>query len=225
MMMKGGGGGGKTTGDPLLDKISKSLDLDINRVRNKASAEFALASKLRRHMDYYLDCESKGKTDSMASARKGLEKVLVANKVGDIDKLITDCRASAPAKHDGKWVRASELRSPAPAGHFLRKFGAADREYLDNSNKEATTPQALELLNGFVDREFIRDKHTFLRQNLEASEGAEAKIETLYLSTLNRKPSAGETKSILGYLEKAGESGDNDLIWALMNNFEFWFIQ
>jgi hypothetical protein len=225
MMMGGGGGGGKTTGDPLLDKISKSLDIDIARVRNKASAEFALASKLRRHMDYYLDCESKGKTDSMASARKGLEKVLASHKVGNVDKLIADCRASAPASYDGKWVRASELRSPAPAGHFLRKFGAADREYLDNGSREATTPQALELLNGFIDREFVNDKHTFLRRNIDESETAEAKIETLYLSSLNRKPSAGETKSILGYLETAGENGENDLIWALMNNFEFWFIQ
>jgi len=229
VMMMGGGmrGGGKTTGDPLLDKISKSLDLDIARVRNKASGEFALASKLRRHMDYYLDCESKGKTDSMASARKGLEKACKASKIDSagLEKLITDCRASAPAGYDGKWVRASELKSPAPAGHFLRKFGAADREYLDNGSSEATTPQALELLNGFIDREFVRDKHTFLRRNLDEADTPEAKIETLYMSTLNRKPTAGETKSILGYLDTAGDNAENDMIWALMNNFEFWFIQ
>jgi hypothetical protein len=229
VMMMGGGmsGGGKTTGDPLLDKISKSLDFDIARVRNKTSGEFALVSKLRRHMDYYLDCESKGKDSSMASARKGLEKVCAANKIsGDgLEKLIDACRASAPAGYDGKWVRASELKSPAPAGHFLRKFGSADREYLDNGSREATTPQALELLNGFIDREFVHDKHTFLRRNLDEAEGQEAKIETLYLATLNRKPTAGETQSIIGYLDTAGENAENDMIWALMNNFEFWFIQ
>jgi len=36
----------------------------------------------------------------------------------------------------GKYSRASELVSPAPAGHFLRQFGQSDRDQIENSNRE-----------------------------------------------------------------------------------------
>jgi hypothetical protein len=44
--------------------------------------------------------------------------------------------------------RASELQTPAPPGHFLQEFGQSDREVVDNSNLDASVPQALSFLNG-----------------------------------------------------------------------------
>ena len=45
------------------------------------------------------------------------------------------------------WLRASELESPAPRGHFLRTMGQSDRDFVENANPTASIPQAL-LMNG-----------------------------------------------------------------------------
>ena len=41
-----------------------------------------------------------------------------------------------PARVGPDMVRASELQSPAPAGHFLREFGQSDRDQIENANAE-----------------------------------------------------------------------------------------
>ena len=53
--------------------------------------------------------------------------------------------------HDGRayssnLMRASEIPTPAPPGHFLREFGQSDREIIENSNRQASVPQALTCL-------------------------------------------------------------------------------
>ena len=45
-------------------------------------------------------------------------------------------------------MRAAEIESPAPRGHYLREFGQSDREMIENSNSDASVPQALALMNG-----------------------------------------------------------------------------
>ncbi len=35
-------------------------------------------------------------------------------------------------------ARASDIRSPAPNGHFLRLYGQSDRELVENGNKDAS---------------------------------------------------------------------------------------
>jgi hypothetical protein len=49
---------------------------------------------------------------------------------------------------DTYMLRAADLRSPAPNGHFLREFGQSDRELVENANEGASVGQALMLLNG-----------------------------------------------------------------------------
>ena len=41
-----------------------------------------------------------------------------------------------------EFVRAAELDSPAPRGHYLREFGQSDRELIENANNEASVPQS-----------------------------------------------------------------------------------
>ena len=51
-------------------------------------------------------------------------------------------------KAQTEWLRASELESPAPRGHFLRTMGQSDRDFVENANPNASIPQALALMNG-----------------------------------------------------------------------------
>ncbi|MBY0228475.1 MAG: DUF1553 domain-containing protein, partial [Gemmataceae bacterium] len=59
---------------------------------------------------------------------------------------------------------------------------------------------------------------------LAKKEAAEA-VEELYLATLSRRPTAGETRKAKAHLAKAEDArkGLEDLLWALLNSREFLF--
>jgi hypothetical protein len=121
-------------------------------------------------------------------------------------------------------VRAADVRSPAPLGHFLREFGQSDRELIENSNKEATVGQALMMLNG-EQFEDILNPFTVLSRALKGAKDADSAVDTLYLSLLSRRATVDE-KKLLGSMIQAGDTkGQADALWALINTKQFLFIQ
>jgi hypothetical protein len=95
--------------------------------------------------------------------------------------------------------RASEYNSPANADHFLREFGQSDRDLIDNSRKEASIPQVLNLMNGNLRWRLI-DKHSPLAKAVIQEETLEQKIKTVYESMLQRLPTAKEIELCLNSL-------------------------
>ena len=93
--------------------------------------------------------------------------------------------------YSGNLMRASEIETPAPPGHFLREFGQSDREVIENASNESSVPQALTLLNG-VFYKALFDPKSPLSKNLLQAESSEEKIKVLFLSILNRNPSSEE---------------------------------
>ena len=93
--------------------------------------------------------------------------------------------------YSGNLMRASEIETPAPPGHFLREFGQSDREVIENASSESSVPQALTLLNG-VFYKALFDPKSPLSKNLLKAESSEEKIKVLFLSILNRNPSSEE---------------------------------
>jgi hypothetical protein len=121
-------------------------------------------------------------------------------------------------------VRAADVRSPAPLGHFLREFGQSDRELIENSNKEATVGQALMMLNG-EQFEDILNPFTVLSRALKGAKDADSAVDTLYLSLLSRRATV-EEKKLLGSMIQTGDTkGQADALWALINTKQFLFIQ
>ena len=115
---------------------------------------------------------------------------------------------AASEKADSRWkgyniglMRASEITTPAPPGHFLREFGQSDREIIENSNRQASVPQALTLLNGAV-YGAVFSPHSPLFENLSRVRSDAEKIEVLFLSLLNRKPSQEEVEDCLEIVKK-----------------------
>ena len=111
-------------------------------------------------------------------------------------------------KADSRWkgyntglMRASEITTPAPPGHFLREFGQSDREIIENSNKQASVPQALTLLNGII-YGAVFSPQSPLSKNLSQANTDEFKIRVLFLSLLNREPTKQETKDCLNLVIK-----------------------
>ena len=122
-----------------------------------------------------------------------------------------------------KYARASELGSPAPKGHFLRIFGASDRDFIDNDSLDASTPQALEMMNGFINYGVLQQKNSVITQGIKEL-NIEETIEYLYLAMLTRQPTSEEKKYLQEFVATPSWSNKRDIAWAIVNGPEFSFF-
>ncbi|MFO1482042.1 MAG: DUF1549 domain-containing protein [Verrucomicrobiaceae bacterium] len=121
------------------------------------------------------------------------------------------------------WLRAAEIESPAPRGHYLREFGQSDRETIENANNEASVPQALAMMNGQLLPQIL-SKYSQLMLTVNKAQYPDDKVEAAYMTLLSRKPGAHE-KEVWLKAQDAGLSNMEDLIFSLLNTQQFIFIQ
>lgn len=137
---------------------------------------------------------------------------------GELDRFI-----AARENHVREWVRAADLESPAPRGHYLREFGQSDRGLVENANSEASMPQALVLMNSPLIGQIL-SPYTQLTLGLDEAATPEAEAEVAYLSLLARRPSAVEL-SIWAEAGRSGLESIEDLVFALVNSRQFIFVK
>ena len=125
-------------------------------------------------------------------------------------------------KAKAEWMRASELESPAPRGHFLRTMGQSDRDFVENANPNASIPQALALMNGdLISSKGILSPFSPLMHSVANSND---KTDAVYLALLARKPTAQEKAKFAAASASDGKTIEA-LIYALLNTKQFIFIQ
>ena len=127
------------------------------------------------------------------------------------------------AQQSRQWLRAAEIESPAPRGHYLREFGQSDRESIENSNHEASVPQALALMNGELLPQIVH-RHSQLMLTVGKARSADERIDAAYMAVLSRKPTARE-KGLCLQAQDKGLNTVEDLIYALINTLQFIFNQ
>ncbi len=120
-------------------------------------------------------------------------------------------------------LRAAELESPAPRGHYLREFGQSDRETIENANHDASVPQALAMMNGSLLPQ-ITSPFSQLMLTVRKAQYPDDKVEATYKTILSRKPTAREKEAWLKG-QDSGLSSLEDLIFSLLNTQQFIFIQ
>jgi hypothetical protein len=108
---------------------------------------------------------------------------------------------------------------------FQDKFVSQDKR----TEYQTSIPQALALMNSqMVNNAVHPQRSQFLAAVVEAPfMNTDARIETLYLATLSRKPRADELDKCRRHVEKGGTSKDpkaalGDVFWALLNSPEFF---
>lgn len=133
-------------------------------------------------------------------------------------------------------VRSSEINTSkggAQLGHLIMEFGGSNRQAIQTQRYDAELTQPLFMMNDFIEKEVVRNGNADINKSMRASKGTIPKIETAYLSILNRYPTPQEKSLYLKYVrEHAATStpqnkNDNpytDVIWSLMNSHEFLFI-
>ncbi len=127
--------------------------------------------------------------------------------------------------HQGSKVRASEMPSPAPRGHFLHFFGASDREVLESASREPNVGQVLSLMNGFVQHELVNQSSAHIYQSLDGARTEREKIRRLYIAILNRPPADEEMSWMLEEVKIQGEAGYRNIVSSLVMSSEFLFLQ
>jgi hypothetical protein len=122
-------------------------------------------------------------------------------------------------------VRASEIPSPLPLGHFLRQFGQSDRESIEGGRQVATVPQILTIFNGPITHILLKRGSVIYDNVVEA--GAQNSIDVMFMSVLCRKPNAYARDVAVKEIRTAErpEVGYGNVLWALLNTREFLFIQ
>jgi hypothetical protein len=121
-------------------------------------------------------------------------------------------------------MRASELPTPAPRGHFLREFGQSDRELIENANSAASVPQALNLMNSNV-ADVIAHPNSILGQALAGCDSPEQEIQTIYQLMLTRQPSENEMGRLLHEYAAQPKKAQYNIVWALLNTQQFIFAR
>jgi hypothetical protein len=124
-----------------------------------------------------------------------------------------------------KLMRASELEQPAPPGHFLREFGQSERLLIDGGVKSGSVPQVLMMMNGQA-QNMLTNRDSLINRNITKQGSPDTKVEAVFLSILNRMPTAHEREIAKKAISEEGENGAfASMIWALVNTREFCFVQ
>jgi hypothetical protein len=174
-------------------------------------------SEISAWVDKVVATSTKGKgSDSMMA----MDKSMMASK-----------DSNAAAMSDGaKWngmnpalLRASELASPTPPQHFLRKFGQSSREVIEGGSAESDVTQVLSLINGHVEKNIVNDSRAVVFKAINAADSPEGKVKAAFLAILTRYPTPAEIELMLPEAKK-GNSGIKNIIYALLNSNEFMFV-
>ena len=155
-------------------------------------------------------------------SKKSTEMTMTDSSTATGSAMIDDSRWDS---YSNDLLRASELPSPSRADHFLRKFGQSARLVIDGSTTESDVTQILSLINGEINSRIIGNSRSVLYENMENAATTEEKIDVASLSILTRRPSPEEREPFVRNIEKNGEQGYDNAVWALFNSSEFIFQQ
>ena len=108
--------------------------------------------------------------------------------------------------------------------NFLQKFGQSERNFVINaSSRTGSVPQVMELMNGYATANLTQPNSLLFRKMRNETDPAK-RADIVFLSILSRKTTAKERELLLAELQKGNEAM-SDLIWALLNTPEFFFIK
>ncbi|MDP7018716.1 MAG: DUF1549 domain-containing protein [Pirellulaceae bacterium] len=221
-------------GAELVDMEMKEI-LKLAKVeaeRRKAQFEYSQATaEMQKDLRVAYRTQDRETIDKLRTKMNSMRKKIFGPRMEKQTQLAQQRAREQRRDTDPRWaglsrdlVRASEVSSPARAGHFLRQFGQSDRETIENANVEATVPQILTLLNGPMYSQLI-NRNSVLSKRLLEAESPEAKLDVIFVSILNRRPTDEEQEIALPQIESDRRNGAGDVIWALLNTRQFIFVQ
>ncbi|MEM9943619.1 MAG: DUF1549 domain-containing protein [Planctomycetota bacterium] len=224
------------SGDPY-ENYEQLVNMSVNELKNLITElSDKSMNKRKRQVDPKVAAERKRLQAKRKQLQSQLKQAQKRRNTPQIRKLrIEIAKTEAEYKktlgNGRSLLRASELESPARPGHFLREFGQSDRDTIENSNTDPAVTQVLSMMNGYVEQKITRDSSSVLMQTALTARSGKECTDLIFLSMLNRKPTAAEAKEWKYEFESAVKQKDpakikeiySDLIWMLANSNEFIF--
>jgi hypothetical protein len=152
-------------------------------------------------------------------------RLLSAEQLLDAICQVTSVPETFPGAPVG--TRAVELTEPPADHYFLKIFGQPQREMAcqcERSN-ESNLSQALQMINGPVVHNKLRDANGRIAKLVAASKPDDEIINELYLAALARRPVAAELEAAKKHIAANSDRklAMEDIGWALLNSKEFLF--
>ena len=234
----------QSSGGSLFSYLDKKTASEVIEMVNKSDGKNYLKQfeKMGSAKTMTMMAKSSGAKkpqDKMAELRKLVRELKAARKKKDVlltsrlKQKVAKLRAEVGDKATQKKIvrnesnkvfsRASEVKSPAGPGHFLRRFGQSDRQVIDGASVEGSVPQALTLLNGKIEDYLTLNPVSNINRNLNEAKNWSDKITVAYISVLGRKPQASEMSMFSTQFKRNPEQAQKDLVWILINSNEFMF--
>lgn len=200
--------------NPVPDLYSRAIDLNLANPKLDAKTvlmKYDAFRKIGQTEAQFMNMEMEGDSDMMM-----------------MEKAAKDAAPKGRGMRRGgggrEFARASELPQPARDGHFLTEFGQSRRLLIDGSSRVGSVPQVLMLMNGSA-QSMLTSGGSPVIQNIEKAATPEEKIETMFLSIMNRKPTDSEKAIAKREVESGGGEAFPNMVWALINTREFIFMQ
>lgn len=206
---------------PLEDLYSRSIDLDLTNPKLDAQTVLVKYAAFQKMAEKERALMGGG----LADAGSDMMMEESSKKAGAKSAPPEDMMAgTASISYNGMVLRrAAELEQPAPNGHFLIDFGQSPRALIDGSVKTGSVPQVLMMMNGKA-QEMLTNPDSLVFRTMEKVKTPPEKVEAMFLSILNRRPTLSE-KDIAKRALSSGDDGYANMIWALINTREFIFVQ
>ena len=125
-------------------------------------------------------------------------------------------------------TKATQLPAPDLVKvDFLKVFGQPERSTVCACERaeDSNLAMAIELFNGPMIYERLRDANNRFRKSLAAGVSLEDTVRELYLAALCRHPSEAELTTAVEHSKTRGDAASalEDICWALLNTDEFLF--
>ncbi len=209
---------------PLEDLYSKSIDLDLYNPKLDAQTVLMKYDAYRKMGEKERALMGGGLADAGGDMMmEGASKKAKGKGKGK-DEDSSMMMENASLSYGGMVLRrAAELDMPARPGHFLTEFGQSPRNLIDGSSKIGSVPQVLMMMNGAA-QGMLTNNDSLIFKTMEKVKSPPEKVEALFMSVLNRRPTLSE-KDIAQRALSSGDDGYANMIWALINTREFIFVQ
>lgn len=206
--------------EPLLDALA--VEFHKNKYSSKQLLRIILNSRT-----YQASCRTipNNKSDTRYFSHQYPRMMKAEQLLDAINQLTGVSQAFGTLPSDWK---ATQL--PAPdliRVDFLKVFGQPERSTVCACERSGDTnlAMAIELFNGPLIHDRLRDPNNRFRKSLAAGMSGEAVLDELYLAGLCRLPEPAERDAALAYLKQREDQAAafEDICWAMINTDEFLF--
>ncbi len=204
---------------PLLDALSAEF------IKNGYSRKWAVKTIMKSRTYQLSSRKNQFNGNDEIYFSHANTRLLSAEQLLDAICQVTSVAEAFPGAPVG--MRATELTEPPADNYFLKIFGQPQREMAcqcERSN-ESNLSQALQMINGPVVHNKLRDANGRIAKLVTAGKPDEEIINELYLAALCRRPVAAEIEAAKKHLAANADKklAMEDIGWALLNSKEFLF--